>query len=116
MEKSFFFNFPTPHVASYAPIVMITTPSITPVNVNISVPGIGFYQETTTIRQRHAEIALPTSTYLELSSDVQDKTVIVRADAGVSVYGMTSEGYHPGAFLAIPENKLGMDYLVVCYG
>ena len=111
----FVFNFPTPYDI-YSPTLLISTPCINPVAVNVSVPGIGFYVQTNTTRDQHAEVELPTSTYLDLVSYVQNKVVVVSADDKVSVYGVTSYGYNGDGFMSIPTNVLGKKYMILTYG
>ena len=115
LGKMFVFNFPQPNFAPYPPTVMISTPSITPVSVNVSVPGINFFVESTTSREKHAAIDLTQSTYLSLDSYVQNKTVIISANGEVSVYGTTSYGYNGEGFMALPTHALGKKYMILAY-
>ena len=115
LGKEFVFNFPTPARENHAPTLMISTPSTNPVSVTVSVPGINFNTNSTVTRKEHAEIELPTSTYLSLTSSTQDKTVIVNADEEVSVYGMGGRAHFSGGFMAIPTHALGKKYMILTH-
>ena len=116
LGTQFVFNFPMPFDPVNSPTVLISTPSLNPVSVSVSVPGIGFYTQNIITRDQHAEVVLPSSAYLELVSYSQNKTVVVSADDKVSVYGVTSYGYHGDGFVSLPTNALGKKYMVVTYG
>ncbi|XP_072041418.1 uncharacterized protein [Amphiura filiformis] len=114
----FIFTFPTSYRNDLISLsVAISTQSVSPVQVTVSVPGIGFNTVRTTTRDEFTQIALPRSTYLE-GTGLQDKTVIVRSNEDVSVYGLYDDTYNDGlreGFQAIPVNGLGKEYYIASY-
>ena len=115
LGKEFVFNFPTVYDTSYDPTVMISTPSTNPVSVNVSVPGINFNTKSTVTREHHTEIELPRSAHMSLVGTAQDKTIIVRADEKVSVYGIGSKLRASDGFTALPTYALGKKYMILTH-
>ena len=115
LGEEFVFNFPTCYDTDYSPTLMISTPSINSVSVNVSVSGIKFDTKSTVTREQHAEIELPTSTYMSLVDSAQNKTIIVRADEEVSVYGISCKLRHSDGFTMLPSYALGKKYMILTH-
>ena len=115
LGKEFVFNFPTCHYTDYSPTVMISTHSTNSVSVNVSVSGIKFNTKSTVTREQHAEIELPTLTYMSLVDSAQNKTVIVRADEEVSVYGISCQFKESDGFTMLASYALGKKYLILTH-
>ena len=109
LGTEFVFTFPRPVYPETKPIVMISTPSTDTVTFNLSISGIGYEYSGTTTRNKHADIYLPTTTYLDLVDSIQEKTVLVLASAEVSVYGLSGNPAGDG-FNAIPSYAFGKKY------
>ena len=95
------------------PRVVISTSSLDPVSVHISVVGI--HEITTTVaRYRHASITLPPSVRLT-STGKSNTTVRVTSSGVTSVYCLDTEYGSGDAFLVLPTTQLGRKYTVVNY-
>ena len=94
---------------------MITTLSTTSVNVNVSVPGIGFFAQTTVTHEQHKAVDLNRNTYLRLDRSTENKTIVVSADKDVSVYVLGNKGSNTDGFLAIPTSAFGKKYMILSF-
>ncbi|XP_072048471.1 uncharacterized protein [Amphiura filiformis] len=107
------FAIPQVLKASNKPRVLITTNSLDPVSVNVSV-GTGFEYTTTVTRYRHASIALTTSIRLTTSGK-SNATIKVTSSDIVSVHCIDNEMWGGDGFLVLPTAELGKQYYVVTY-
>ncbi|XP_071833211.1 sushi domain-containing protein 2-like [Apostichopus japonicus] len=62
--------------------------------------------------REYRRITIPRDFLLEFISGRSDKVLIVNASSDVSVYGMNYARYTTDGFLAIPNEELGMSYVV----
>ena len=95
------------------PRVLISTSSLDPVSVHISVVGI--HEITTTVaRYRHVSITLPPSVRLT-STGKSNATVRVTSSGVTSVHCIDTEYGTGDGFLVLPTTQLGKQYSVVNY-
>ena len=95
------------------PRVLISTSSLDPVSVHISVVGI--HEITTTVaRYQHASITLPVSVRLT-STGKRNTTIRVTSRGVTSVHCIDTEYGTGDGFLVLPTTQLGKQYSVVNY-
>ncbi len=81
----------------------------------VEVPGVGFRVEFQVLPGQVTTIVLPPDVEVETSAVVQDLGVHIVADDDVSVYGLHRLLFTTDAFLALPVDALGTDYLNLGY-
>ena len=114
-KLTFVFSIPTTYNYPDSPRVTITTSSPEPVNVNISIPGLGFRTSRIVTRYQHTGITLPHSVRLEKGDGTQNKTIIVQSSGPAAVYVIDNEFAGGDSFLALPIFELGTKYLVASF-
>ena len=104
------------HVVSNPAVVLVTTSSLDPVTVHISVTGsVGFEDLTTTVtRNQHAKIDLPPSIRLT-GTGKRNATVKVTSSGVTSVHCIDNEYTGGDGFLILPVAQLGKQYYAVSY-
>jgi len=81
---------------------------------NVAVPGIAFSQDFSVTAGNVATVNLPTaSVSLQNSDVVTGLGVHVTASADVAVYGLNQQERTTDAYLGLPVDSLGTDYLVM---
>ena len=97
------------------PRVLISTNCLEPVSVTLTIPGNDIQHNVSVTRYNYADITLPTSVRLKPGDGLQNRTVIVRASAPVSVLVIDNEyGNHDG-FVALNSRQLGTQYYIASY-
>ncbi len=82
---------------------------------NVSAPGIGFSQNFTTTVGQITTITLPTSVFLTSSTTIQNNGIHITSNQEVTVYGMNLRAFTTDAYLGLPTDALGLEYLVMSY-
>ena len=102
-------------VENKPPRVLISTTSLNPTSVTLSVPGNDIQHDVIVTRYDYADITLPTLVRLKQGDGLQNRTVIVRASALVSVLVIDNEyGSHDG-FVALNSQQLGTQHYIASY-
>ncbi len=81
----------------------------------VSVPGLGFSEDFAVNPGEVTAIVLPTLVEVESLFDVQDLGVHVVADEEVTVYGLNRAQSTTDAYLALPTESLGTEYINLTY-
>jgi len=82
----------------------------------VDIPGLGFSQSFVVTAGAVTTIGLPLETDLGPSSDVVgNKGVHVTAQADVTVYGMNRKDFSTDAYLGLPVDTNGTEYIVLAY-
>ena len=101
------------HDGNSIPYVIVSTPSLDPVTVDVTADFINFHQTFTVTRFSDHKVQLPASVYL--TQGTEDKTVIIRSSSGVSVHELSYRSSTTDAFLVIPTNGLRTKYILASY-
>ncbi|XP_072021501.1 hyalin-like [Amphiura filiformis] len=113
--RSFIFTYPATHFNIQDAYVMITTYSSYTVTVNVSVPGIGFTNTSTTSQTNYAIITFPRDVIIGRNEEVVNKTILITADEAVCVYGICTDIASADGFNVIPISSLGQRYVIASY-
>ncbi len=99
------------------PSVCITGPRGT--SGTVAVPGISFTSAFTIPSGKGTHscvtVVLPKGAELEGDNDIENKAVIVKANADVAVYGQNRIDYTTDRYLGVPLHCLGTNYMVLTY-
>ena len=99
-------------ITNSLPYLLVTTSSINPTSVSVSVPGISFHNVSTVSREKLANISLPIEIYLTGTAK-QDKAVFVHSEARVFVHAVyIYKNYRSTGFSVFPTTLLGQSYVV----
>ena len=109
------FSVPTTYKYSDPPRVTITTSSPEPVNINISIPGLGFRTSSILTKHKHADFTLSPSLRLNKGDGTQNKIIVVQSLGPAAVYVIDSEFAGGEIFLALPIFELGTKYFVASF-
>ncbi len=82
---------------------------------NVSIVGLGFYQDFTVNAGEVTTIEIPSSAQFISSDLIENKAIHVSSVENIVVYGLNRRIYTTDAFLAIPTNSLGFEHLVLSY-
>lgn len=77
----------------------------------VELPGMGFTKSFSVTPGTVTTVAMPAKSSIEAADGVERRAVHVTAGAPVSVYGLNHFGASSDAFLALPVDVLGTDYL-----
>ena len=81
----------------------------------VSISNPAFTQNFTTTPGAITTITLPSSAALASSGTVEDKGIHVTADKEITVYGMNLRSATTDAYLGLPTDALGQEYLIMSY-
>lgn len=81
----------------------------------VSVPGIGFQTSFSTTPGQITTVSLPAGAQLTSTDGVQSRGIHVEANAEVSVYGLNRIPYTTDAYLGLPTDVLGSEYIVMSH-
>lgn len=81
----------------------------------VEIPGLAFTTPFAVIAGTVTTVVLPTNASLTGSDTVEDKGIHVTSGAEVTVYGLTRIQFTTDAFLGLPTDILGTDYIVLGY-
>ncbi|MDZ4780178.1 MAG: DUF4214 domain-containing protein, partial [Planctomycetia bacterium] len=82
---------------------------------NVSVPGLGFSQDFVVNPGEVTAVVLPTQVEVEAIAAIQDLGIHVVAVDEVTVYGLNRAQNTTDAFLALPTDSLGTEYMNLTY-
>ncbi|XP_072045947.1 uncharacterized protein [Amphiura filiformis] len=121
-------------LSQFSPYLTVTNLASQSVTVDISCTAANFKKSAKIDVNKEATFELifeRTSVFLPCSNAISNKTVLVCASGSVSLYGFIAEGKNDvdssvmvtnpwdetiqGAFLALPANALGKEYLIPAY-
>lgn len=80
----------------------------------VEIPGVNFNQSFSVTPGQITTIGVPADAVLE-GTGVEDKGIHITASKKVTVYGLSTIQYSTDAFLALPTDSLGTEYLVLSY-
>lgn len=81
----------------------------------VTVPGLGFSQAFSVTPGVVTTVVLPTAVTAAGIDNIENKGVRVVANAEVTVYGLNRQPFTTDAFLGIPVDALGIEYIHVGY-
>jgi len=81
----------------------------------VSIPGLAFSAPFGVTPGTVTTVALPQSAELQNSDTIENLGIHVAADAEVTVYGLTRQQFTTDAYLGLPTDALGMDYINLGY-
>ncbi|TKB96387.1 LamG-like jellyroll fold domain-containing protein, partial [Pedobacter cryophilus] len=82
---------------------------------NVSVPGLNFSQNFNVTVGQITTITLPNTVFLALSAATENKGIHVTAAKEVTIYGMNQRSATTDAYLGLPTDVLGLEYMVMSY-
>ena len=87
----------------------------TATNGVVDIPGIGFNQAFTITPGTVTSIPLPNDVDVITSDIVESKGIHITADDDIAVYGLNQQSATTDAFLGMPADVLGLEYIVLAY-
>ncbi|MBP6871929.1 MAG: Ig-like domain-containing protein [Bacteroidales bacterium] len=84
-------------------------------SVNIQIPGLGYSNLVNIPAGTLATVTLPGTVDVSSNGTADNKGIHITSDNPVTVYGMNQATATTDAFLALPVDALGTDYLVMGY-
>jgi hypothetical protein len=81
----------------------------------VTIPGLNFSESFTVMAGSVTTVRLPPSAALENSDTIEDKGIRVTASSEVTVYGLNRLPFTTDAYLGLPTDILGSEYLVLGY-
>ena len=82
----------------------------------VDIPGLGWTQNFNVTAGMVTGVSLPMSAQANLDDGIENKGIHVTSVAEVAVYGLSEEDAITDAFLALPTDVLGTEYVVMAYG
>lgn len=84
-------------------------------NGTVSIPGLGFSTPFSVVPGAVATVSLPSSAMVGANDGVENKGIHVTSNAEVTVYGLNQFRATTDAYLGLPTDILGNNYLVLSY-
>ncbi len=81
----------------------------------VTIPGIGFTQNFTVTVGNITSVVMPADVFLTSSSTILNNGIHVVANDEVTVYGLNREQYTTDAYLGLPTDILGTNYINLGY-
>ena len=81
----------------------------------VTIPGVGFTQNFTVTVGNITSVELPPSVFLTNSSTVLSNGIHVTANNEITIYGLNREQYTTDAYLGLPTDILGTEYINLGY-
>ena len=81
----------------------------------VSIPGISFSVTFTVAANTVTPVIVPTTVSIHVSDVVDDYGIHITSNNEVSVYGLNQIPFTTDAYLGLPTDVLGIDYLVMTY-
>lgn len=81
----------------------------------VSIPGLGFSAPFTVAANSVTPVVVPTAAGTHTSNVVDNKGIHITALQEVTVYGLNYAQFTTDAYLGLPTNVLGTDYIVLTY-
>lgn len=79
----------------------------------VEIPGLQFTHDFTVTPGAVTSVSIPIGALLQGNDSIENKGIHVTAEADVAVYGLNRQQYTTDAYLGIPTDILGKDYLVL---
>jgi hypothetical protein len=111
--RDFWLTFPRNYFDTPALTLFITGQTSTTGTVQI--PGTGFSASFTVTPGQVTPVSLPSSSQLLAADGVENKGIHITAQEDVVVYGLSRIPATTDAYLGLPTDILGTDYLVLTY-
>lgn len=109
----FWLAFPTNY--SQTPTLSLFLAGETPASGSVTVPGTGYTTSFTTTPGQVTTVSLPSATQVSTPDGVEARGIHVQATAPVSVYGLNRIRYTTDAYLGLPTQILGSEYVVMSH-
>lgn len=109
----FWLAFPTNYIQT--PSLSLFLAAETPASGTVSVPGTGFTTSFTTTPGQVTTVGLPSTTQVTTPDGIEARGIHVQATAPVSVYGLNRISYTTDAYLGLPTQILGSEYVVMSH-
>lgn len=81
----------------------------------VTIPGMGFSQNFSAAAGTVATVVVPVDANVSQADGIEAKGIHITTDNEVSVYGLNRIPFTTDAYLALPTDALGSDYLVLGY-
>jgi YD repeat-containing protein len=81
----------------------------------VTIPGIGFSSSFSVTAGTATTVEVPVTAELRGSSTVENKGIHVTAEHEVTVYGLSRSPYETDAYLGLPTDVLGTEYIALGY-
>lgn len=114
LGTDFWLGFMHNHTGAASLPLFITGPTAT--NGTVEVPGLGFSQNFSVTPGTVTTVDVPVGAEVRTSDAVQDKGIHVTANDPVTVYGLNRLGFTTDAFLGLPTDVLGTEYITLGFG
>lgn len=82
----------------------------------VTVPGLAFSTPYTVVANTVTPVIIPSAVAAHTNNVIDNKGIHVTANAEVTVYGLNRIPFTTDAYLGLPTDVLGTDYLVLTYG
>jgi hypothetical protein len=82
----------------------------------VEIPGLGFSTVFTISPGQVTPVEIPSEAELATADGVENKGIHVTADHEITIYGLNRVLYTTDAYLGLPTDILGTDYVVLGYG
>ena len=112
--KEFIIMFPGNHNDSSDKLSLFIS-SIVPTTGTVSISGINFNKSFTTTAGNVTIIDLPNNAQVITSDSIENKGIFITAAEEVSVYGLNLQRASTDAFLGLPLDVLGTEYINLGY-
>jgi len=84
-------------------------------NCTVSIPGIGFQTSVNVIPGTVSTVSIPITADVEFSDTIENKGISISATGDIVVYGLSQREFTSDAFLGLPVNVLGTEYITLGY-
>ncbi|WP_221794883.1 IgGFc-binding protein [Oceanobacter mangrovi] len=111
--KEFMFAFPPNYTNSGNLSLFIS--SETSAAGTVEIQGLGFVEAFNIEADTIHEVKLPVGAQVSVTGSVQEKGIRVVSDSDISIYALNQYPHTTDAFLVLPVDTLGMEYLNVSY-
>ena len=111
--RDFWLAFPGNHQGGSVLTLFITSEVAT--TGVVAIPGLGFSTNYAVTPGNITSVLLPTGAQLTQSNTIQNRGIHVTAQAEVTVYGLNRLQFTTDAFLALPTDILGTEYINLGY-
>ncbi len=111
--KEFMFAFPPNIVNSGNLTLFISSESSATGTVDIA--GLGFLESFSINADTVHEISIPKQAQVSVANNIVDRGVHIVSDADITVYALNQYRYTTDAFLVLPVDTLGVEYINVSY-
>lgn len=111
--KDFWLTFPQNYTAVPELTLFITGAKATTGQVQI--PGLGFTRSFTVTPGQISRVILPANAQMDTVDVIENKGIHITANEEVVIYGLNRIPYTTDAYLGLPTDILGTEYVVLAY-